>query len=56
MVPDLLDPFRYADGTPVRCDTPNEEPLHDAAEQEVEAFWNLLARTTKREDSSDTPE
>jgi hypothetical protein len=35
---------------------PNEEHLDDASEHEVEAFWKLLARTSKRGDSLDVPD
>ena len=43
MVPDLLDPFRYRNGTAVRGHAPNEEDLNDASDGEVEAFWDLWA-------------
>jgi len=53
VIPDLLDPFRHLDGAVVRGDVSNEQHLDDATEREVEAFWSLLARSSKREDSSD---
>jgi len=35
VIPDLLDPFRYRDGTAVCEDMPNEEHQDDASDQEV---------------------